>query len=120
MGNPPATPPAQKQEPLYLRIWRVVRNILISSVLFWYVSQPLFVAGMLFGAVFYKKSGAFAQNIFIWWEMTGWLKRLASIVFGLVALPFLAKFGTFLWAAYLASDELTHALEQKQTQKTNS
>lgn len=108
----------KNQELLYLRVWRFARNFFISSFLFWCVSQSFFAAGIIFGAVFYKDVWAFSKNIFTWWEMTGWIKRLAACVFfGIVSSPFLAKFGTFLWAAYLASDEIKQALEQKQSQQ---
>lgn len=110
-------PEANNQESLQVRVWKVAKVIFISSILFWYVSQPFFVAGILFGAVFYKETWSFAKNIFTWWEMTGWIKRLAACLFGIVSFPFLAKFGTFLWAAYLASDEITQALGQKEKQQ---
>lgn len=111
----------QNQESLTYRVWKVARNFFISSVFFWYVSQPFFIAGILFGAILYrgvyKETTAFAENIFTWWEMTGWIKRLAAGIFAIVSFPFWAKYGSFLWAANIASDEITRVVRQKQGQQ---
>lgn len=107
-------PAINDQSPLYIRIWKIVRDVLISSVLFWWVSQPFFLAGIPFGAIFYKENRAFSTNIFLWWEKSGWIKRIAAtLFFGIISFPFLIKFGTFLWAAHLASQEITQVLEKK-------
>lgn len=101
------------KESLLGKIWRVVKNVLISTVLFLYVSQSFFTAGIFFGAVFYQENQLFAHNLSAWWEMAGVVKRVFAVLFGVMTFPFLAKIYTLLWAANLASSEICSAVGEK-------
>lgn len=102
-----------QKKSLFIRIWIVVRDILISSAFFWGVSQPLFVAGLVSGAIFCRHHQELSTNVGIWWETSGWAKRIFAFAFGILSFPFLAKFWAFLWAAHISSGELHSAIEYK-------